>query len=77
MQRVKSVGIWVALLVITGLAMPNVNNWAHGTGFVSGFLLGFLFWRKASSVETTAIRVTATACLLLTIGTLIYGLLFS
>ena len=69
--------VWIALLVVTGILMPNVNNWAHGVGFVSGFLLGFLFWRKASKVETMTFRVAATGCMLLTIGTLIYGLLFS
>ena len=75
--RFRSVGIWVVLLVISGMAMPSVNNWAHATGYVSGFLLGFLFWHDASKIETIAFRVVATACLLLTIGALIYGLLLS
>jgi len=76
-KRIASVGIWVALIVVTGLAMPNVNNWAHGVGFVSGFLLGSLFWKPTPPGETTTIRVIATSCMLLTIATLIYGLLFS
>jgi rhomboid protease GluP len=75
--RLRSVGIWVVLLIIGGIAMPNVNNWAHATGFVAGFLLGFLFWREASKIETIAFRVAATASLLLTIGALIYGLLLN
>lgn len=75
--RLRSVGVWVVLLIISGIAMPSVNNWAHATGFISGFLLGFLFWHKASKIETITFRVTATACLLLTVGTLIYGLLWS
>jgi rhomboid protease GluP len=65
------------LIVITGLALPNVNNWAHGIGFVSGFLLGFLFWPQTSQSETKIFRVVASVCLLLTIGALIYGLIFS
>lgn len=76
-MRIKSVGSWVALIVVTGLALPNVNNWAHAIGFVSGFLLGSLFWRQASLQEIRIFRVAATSCMLLTIGTLIYGLLFS
>ncbi len=76
-KRIASVGIWVALIAITGLALPNVNNWAHAVGFFSGFLLGFLFWPQTSQSETRAFRVAATSCMLLTIGALIYGLLFS
>ncbi len=76
-KRIASVGIWVALIVITGLVLPNVNNWAHAVGFVSGFLLGSLFWPEAPQGETRTFRVAATICMLLTIGALIYGLLFS
>ena len=76
-KRIVSVGIWVALLVITGLVLPNVNNWAHAAGFVSGFLLGFLLWTETSRNESITFRVVATSCMLLTIGALIYGLLFS
>ena len=76
-MRIASVGIWIALIAITGLALPNVNNWAHAVGYVSGFLLGFLFWPKTSKSETKTFSVAAMSCMLLTIGTLIYGLLFS
>jgi len=76
-MRIASVGIWVALIAITGLALPNVNNWAHAVGFVSGFLLGFLFWSQTPQRESKTFRVVATSCMLLTIGALIYGLLFS
>lgn len=76
-KRIASVGIWVALIAITGLALPNVNNWAHVAGFVSGFLLGFLLWTETSQSEGKTVRVVATSCMLLTIGVLIYGLLFS
>jgi rhomboid protease GluP len=76
-KRIASVGIWVALIAVTGLALPNVNNWAHTAGFVSGFLLGFLLWRQTSQGEVKTIQVAAASCMLLTIGALIYGLLFS
>ena len=76
-KRIASIGIWVALIAITGLSLPNVNNWAHAAGFVSGFLLGFLFWPETSRIESKTLRVAATSCMLLTVGALIYGLLFS
>jgi rhomboid protease GluP len=76
-KRIAAVGIWVALIAITGLVLPNVNNWAHAAGFVSGFILGFLFWSETPRSETKTFRVAASSCMLLTIGALIYGLLFS
>jgi rhomboid protease GluP len=76
-KRIASVGIWIALIVITGLVFPNVNNWAHAVGFVSGFLLGSLLWPQTPINETRTFRVVAASCMLLTIGTLIFGLLFS
>lgn len=59
------------------VVLPNVNNWAHAAGFVSGFILGFLFWSETPRSETKTFRVAASSCMLLTIGALIYGLLFS
>jgi rhomboid protease GluP len=76
-MRIASVGIWVALIAITGLALPNVNNWAHAIGFTSGFILGILFWPQTTQSGITKFRVAASSCMLVTIGTLIYGLLFS
>ena len=76
-MRIASVGVWVVFIAVIGLTLPNINNWAHAVGFVSGFLFGSLFWRESSQGETRAFRVAATSCMLLTIGALIYGLLFS
>lgn len=76
-MRIASIGIWVALIVVTGLALPNVNNWAHAAGFVSGFFLGFLFWPSSPAGKCKSLRVAASGSMLLTIGVLIYGLLFS
>ena len=76
-MRIASVGIWVVFIAVIGLVLPNVNNWAHAVGFVSGFLLGFCFWPRVTQDEITLFRVAASGCMLLTIGTLIYGLLFS
>lgn len=72
-----SVGVWVAFIAITGLALPNVNNWAHASGFLLGFLLGYAFWPNKTRGEITRFRIAASAAMLMTISTLIYGLLFS
>jgi rhomboid protease GluP len=76
-MRIASVGVWVVFIAVIGLTLPNVNNWAHAVGFASGFFLGFCFWPRVTQDEITLFRVAASICMLTTIGTLIYGLLFS
>ena len=76
-MRIASVGVWIIFIALIGIAMPNVNNWAHAVGFASGFFLGFCFWPRVTQDEITLFRVTAVICMLITIATLIYGLLFS
>ena len=76
-KRIASVGIWIILIIVIGVALPNVNNWAHGIGFGTGFVMGMFLWPQTTQNETTAFRFAAILCMLLTISTLIYGLLFS
>ena len=38
----QSVGISVLMLAFIGFAIPGVNNWAHGGGFVAGALAGLV-----------------------------------
>jgi len=76
-MRIASIGVWVVFLAAIGLLLPNVNNWAHGVGFASGFFLGFCFWPRVTRDEKTLFRIAAIVCMLATIGTLVYGLLFS
>jgi len=76
-MRIASVGIWVLFIVGTGILLPNVNNWAHAVGYASGFLLGFFLWPQVTYQEKTLFRVAATTCMLITIVTLLYGLLLS
>lgn len=76
-KRIASVGVWVFFIAVIGLTLPNVNNWAHAVGFISGFLLGYCFWPKTTQKESTLFRVTASVSMLMTIGTLVYGLMLS
>jgi rhomboid protease GluP len=76
-MRIASVGVWVVFIALIGLLLPNVNNWAHAIGFVSGFLLGLCVWPRTTGKGDTLFRFIAGACMVLTTGTLIYGLLFS
>jgi membrane associated rhomboid family serine protease len=46
------------------VVLPNVNNWAHAAGFVSGFILGFLFWSETPEVKQkpSALQPAAACC---------------
>ncbi len=41
-MMVKQVSGWVLSLILLGLFVPNINNWGHAGGFLSGMLVGFL-----------------------------------
>jgi rhomboid protease GluP len=75
-RRITSVAMWVGLILVTGLLFPGVNNWAHGIGFAVGFVLA-VFLRPATTIHVDAsfFRVSSALCMLLTIATLMYGLL--
>jgi rhomboid protease GluP len=34
----RQVGMWAIMCFLFGFMMPGVNNWAHGAGFVFGYL---------------------------------------
>jgi rhomboid protease GluP len=44
---------WVVSIAVLGFFMPGIDNWAHGGGFVAGYLLGRLIpdRRPADSAE--------------------------
>jgi len=31
---------WLIYIAVWGLLFPGIDNWAHGGGFVTGFILG-------------------------------------
>lgn len=39
----KQTSGWVFSLVVIGFLMPNINNWSHGGGLISGIFFGWLF----------------------------------
>ncbi len=65
---------WVAGLVVFGLIIGGINNWAHGGGILSGILLGFLMGYKENKPETAWIKLLAYACILITVVILIWAI---
>lgn len=66
---------WVVGLVIFGLLVAGINNWAHGGGIVSGALLGFLMGYREKSGETIIHQALAIGCILLTVVILIWTII--
>ena len=64
---------WIVGLVIFGLLIPGINNWAHGGGVLAGILLGFLLGYQDRRPETMMHRALGAACILLTIAVLLWA----
>lgn len=62
----KQLWQWAIILGVLGFVMPGVNNWAHGGGFVGGWigahLMGFVDERR----EGTGLLVTSLVLILAT-----------
>jgi rhomboid protease GluP len=39
----KQTSGWVMMLILIGFLMPNINNWGHAGGFLSGIALAWIF----------------------------------
>ena len=57
---------WVVGLVIFGLLVPGINNWAHGGGLLSGVMLAWLLGYVEQRRETDVHRMLVLICLILT-----------
>jgi len=61
---------WVLGLVLFGLLIPGINNWAHGGGVLAGILLAFAAGYQERRRETFILQVLAGLCVLLTVAVL-------
>ncbi len=52
---------WInfAMLFVIGFAIPNVDNWAHGGGVVSGILLGLIYPKFSRAIHINLGRLSA------------------
>lgn len=64
---------WIIGLVVFGLLIPGINNWAHGGGVISGIILGFMLGYQARNRETALHRALGLACLILTVLSLLWA----
>jgi len=66
---------WVVGLVLFGLLVPGINNWAHGGGFLAGILLAFVLEYLDRRPESLADRLIGNACLIFTAVVLIWAVI--
>ena len=59
---------WAVLLFIFGFVMSGVDNWAHGGGFVGGYVTAWLFAREGDDREGVGTYLLAAACALATVA---------
>jgi rhomboid protease GluP len=63
----REYGHWALILFVLGLLMPGVNNWAHGGGFVGGFVAGLALSFEDVRTESGFDRLLAAACVVVTV----------
>lgn len=68
---------WVAGLIIFGVLISGINNWAHGGGLLSGILFAFLMGYSDKRAEAAWHKLLAYACILITAGVLIWAIVYS
>lgn len=56
-QQIRRNWINFALLLVIGFSIPNVDNFAHGGGVISGILLGFIYPRFSRALRINLGRV--------------------
>ena len=63
---------WIVGLVLFGLLLPGINNWAHGGGIAAGIAIGFLLGYEDRKAETLLHRIIAAVCALVTAGAILF-----
>lgn len=71
----RQVGGWALMFIIIGFLVPTIDNWAHGGGLLSGYLLGFFLGCGKKKRETKAHKFLAFVFLSGTLLVLIWTML--
>lgn len=66
---------WVIGLVIYGLLVPGINNWAHGGGLLSGIVMTRFLGYEEQTRETVAHKTAALICIAATVVVLCWGII--
>ena len=59
---------WAVVLFVMGFVLPGVNNWAHGGGFLGGWISASLLKSRDESREGIGVMVLALALICITLA---------
>jgi rhomboid protease GluP len=71
----RQVGGWALSIVLFGLVIPGINNWAHGGGMAVGVLMGLLLGYQERKKENMHHRLLASLCIFSTAAVLFWTVL--
>lgn len=66
---------WVVGLVLFGLFIPGINNWAHGGGIASGLLIALLIGYRERRTETSLQRMVGAGSVVVTLAVLLWAVI--
>lgn len=69
----RQIGGWALAILVFGLMVPGINNWAHGGGFVAGVLGGMILGYNDRHPQRRAHRLLAGLCMGLTLLVLLWA----
>ncbi len=67
---------WAFFLFIFGFMFSGINNWAHGGGFIGGYLAAQLFGYNEHHLETRAHHTASTVVAIGTVACFVLAILF-
>lgn len=79
MSIFRQTGQWALILFFLGFLMTGVNNWAHGGGFIGGYVTARLLGYSERRTESFTMKVLALGTILLTLvafGLVVWNLFF-
>ncbi|OPY09747.1 MAG: hypothetical protein A4E67_00761 [Syntrophaceae bacterium PtaB.Bin038] len=63
---------WIIGLILFGLLLPGINNWAHGGGIAAGIAAGFALGYEERRRESMPHRIAAACLALATAGAVLF-----